>query len=142
MLYQIDADYGAIAGKKALIQLQEYFKFPLIKLSYYDTFDFYNDENRLYIEIKARRCQVNTSSSSMIGMNKINKAKILKRKNFNIYFFFYFTNTDFKECDLYYWEFKLSDIDKCETKTGGRIDRGKNEIKKYFYIPTNLLIKI
>lgn len=75
-------------------------------------------------------------------MNKINKAKILSKKNFNIYFFFYFPNTDFKECDLYYWKFELSDIVKCETKTGGRIDRGKNEIKKYFYVPTNLLKKI
>ena len=79
----------------------------------------------------------------MIGMNKINKAKILSRKNFNIYFFFYFTNTDFKECDLYYWKYNSADIDKCETKLGGRKDRDrKNEIKKYFYIPTNLSIKI
>ena len=78
----------------------------------------------------------------MIGMNKINKAKILSRKNFNIYFFFYFTNTDYNECDLYYWKFNLLDFDKCECKTGGRVDRPKNEIKKYFYIPVSLLTKI
>ena len=142
MLYQIDSDYGQIAEKKAVIQLQDFFKFPLIKLGYYDTFDFYNEEHQLYIEIKARRCQINTYESTMIGMNKINKAKILTRKNNNVYFCFYFTKTDYTQCDLYYWKFELLDIDKCESRTGGRVDRGKNEIKKYFYIPTNLLIKI
>ena len=142
MLYQIDCDYGAIAEKKAIIQLQEFFKIPLIKLSYYDTFDFYNEENQLYIEIKARQCQINTYESTMIGMNKINKAKVLTKKNNNVYFCFYFTKNDYSDCDLYYWKFNLLDIDKCETKTGGRKDRGKNEIKKYFFIPTFLLIKI
>ena len=54
MLYQIDADYGEMAEKKAIIQLQEFFKFPFIKLGYHDTFDFYNEEQQLCIEIKAR----------------------------------------------------------------------------------------
>ena len=68
--------------------------------------------------------------------------KILTKKNNNVYFCFYFTKNDYSDCDLYYWKFNLLDIDKCETKTGGRTDRGKNEIKKYFFIPTFLLIKI
>ena len=91
--------------------------------------------------MKARRCQTNTYNSTMVGMNKINKAKILSRKNFDIFFFFYFTDIDYTQCDLYYWKYSTVDIDKCECKTGGRKDRGKNEIKKYFYIPISLLIK-
>ena len=142
MNYQIDIDYGANSEKKAIILLQEYFKFPLVKLDYYNIFDFYNEEENVYIELKSRQCQVNTYTTTMVGMNKINKAKILSRKKCNIYFFFYFTNTDYNECDLYYWKFDLDQLDKLIYKTGGRIDRGKNEIKKYAYIPITLLIKI
>ena len=40
MLNHIDADYGGKAEKKAIIQLQKFFKFPLIKLDYYDTLIF------------------------------------------------------------------------------------------------------
>ena len=142
MLYQIDENYGEKAEKTAIIQLQQHFNFTLIKLDYYNPFDFYNETERVYIELKSRRCQINTYESTMVGMNKINKAKILTRKNNNVYFCFYFTKTDFSECDLYFWKFNLLDFDKCETKTSGRVDRGKNEIKKYFYIPISLLIKI
>ena len=141
MLYEIDKNYGDACENKAIVKLQLFFDNKLIKLDYYNPFDFYNEQD-LYIELKARRCQINTYESTMVGMNKINKAKILTRKNNNVYFCFYFTKTDFSECDLYYWKFNLLDFDKCECKTGGRIDRGKSEIKKYCYIPTNLLIKI
>ena len=142
MLYEIDKDYGEQAEKTAILKLQIFFDNKLIKLDYYNPFDFYNEQQNLYIELKSRRCQINTYDSTMIGMNKINKAKILTRKNNNVYFCFYFTKTDYTECDLYYWKFNLSDFDKCESKTGGRVDRGKSEIKKYCYIPVSLLTKI
>ena len=90
MNYQIDIDYGAKSEKQAIIILQEYFKFPLVKLDYYNIFDFYNEQENVYIELKSRHCQVNTYTSTMVGMNKINKAKILSRKKCNIYFFFLF----------------------------------------------------
>ena len=142
MLYQIDENYGEQAEKKAIIILQQHFNFPLIKLDYYNAFDFYNETERVYIELKSRRCQINTYESTIVGMNKINKAKILARKNNNVYFCFYFTKTDYSECDLYFWKFNLIDYDKCEFKAGGRVDRGKSEIKKYCYIPISLLTKI
>ena len=141
MLYQIDENYGEQAEKKAIIQLQLFFDNKLIKLDYYNPFDFYNEQD-LYIELKARRCQINTYESTMVGMNKINKAKILARKNNSVYFCFYFTKSDYTQCDLYYWKFNLIDFDKCECKPGGRVDRGKSEIKKYCYIPISLLTKI
>ena len=94
MNYQIDIDYGQIAEKKAIILLQEYFKFSLVKLDYYNSFDFYNEQENVYIELKSRHCQVNTYKSTMVGMNKINKARLLNRKNFSVYFFFYFTNSN------------------------------------------------
>ena len=142
MNYQIDIDYGQIAEKKAIILLQEYFKFSLVKLDYYNSFDFYNEQENVYIELKSRHCQVNTYKSTMVGMNKINKARLLNRKNFSVYFFFYFTNSNYSECDLYYWKFNIDQLDQCEFKSGGRVDRDKIEIKKYCYIPVSLLIKI
>ena len=142
MSYQIDENYGEKAEKTAIIQLQQHFNFTLIKLDYYNPFDFYNETERVYIELKSRRCQINTYESTMVGMNKINKAKILARKNNSVYFCFYFTKSDYSECDLYFWKFNLIDYDKCEFKAGGRVDRGKSEIKKYCYIPVSLLIKI
>ena len=142
MNYQIDIDYGANCEKKAIILLQEYFKFQLVKLDYYNTFDFHNEQENVYIELKSRNCRAQTYDTTMVGMNKINKAKILSRKKFNIYFFFYFTNTDYNECDLYYWKFNIDELDQLIYKNGGRVDRGKNEIKKYAYIPITLLIKI
>ena len=142
MNYQIDIDYGAKSEKQAIIILQEYFKFPLVKLDYYNIFDFYNEEQKLFIELKSRNCQINTYTSTMVGMNKINRSKILDKRNFSVYFFFYFTNSNYSECDLYYWKFDLDQLDKLIYKSGGRIDRCKNEIKKYAYIPISLLIKI
>ena len=142
MNYQIDIDYGANCEKKAIIILQEYFKIPLVKLDYYNIFDFYNEEQKLFIELKSRNCQINTYTSTMVGMNKINRSKILDKRNFSVYFFFYFTNSNYSECDLYYWKFNVDELDKLIYKNGGRIDRGKNEIKKYAYIPITLLIKI
>ena len=142
MLYEIDKNYGEECEKKAIIQLQIFFDNKLIKLDYYNPFDFYNEQQNLYIELKSRRCQINTYQTTMVPMSKINKAKILTKKNNNVYFCFYFTKTDYAECDLYYWKFNLLDFDKCESKRGGRVDRGKSEIKKYCYIPVSLLTKI
>ena len=142
MNYQIDIDYGAKSEKQAIIILQQYFKFPLVKLDYYNIFDFYNEDQKVFIELKSRNCHVDTYKNTMVGMNKINKAKILSRKKCNIYFFFYFTNTDYNECELYYWKFNIDELDQLIYKYGGRVDRFKNEIKKYAYIPITLLIKI
>ena len=78
----------------------------------------------------------------MVGMNKINMAKILSRKKKNVYFCFYFTDIDYSTAELYHWKYNIVELDKVIFKNGGRIDRGKKEIKKYAYIATNLLIKI
>ena len=78
----------------------------------------------------------------MVGMNKINMAKILSRKKKNVYFCFYFTDIDYSAAELYYWKYNIVELDKVIFKNGGRIDRGKKEIKKYACIATNLLIKI
>ena len=54
MLYEIDKNYGSECEKQAVIHLQNHFKFPLFKLDYYNTFDFYNETEKVYIEINDR----------------------------------------------------------------------------------------
>ena len=84
---------------------------------------------------------MNTYDTTMVGMNKINIAKILTRKKKNVYFCFYFTNIDYSASELYYWKYNTIELDQVIFKDGGRVDRQKREIKKYAYIPISLLIK-
>ena len=103
MIYTIiyalcDYNYGVESEKKVINQLQKFFGNTLTELDYYDQFDFYNEK---FIEQKSRRCKIDTYESTMGGMNKINKAKILKIKNTNVFFIFYFTNINYSECDLF-----------------------------------------
>ena len=142
MLYEIDANCGDKCEKIVIIKLQTYFNNKLTKLDYYDNFDFIDDKQEIYIELKSRRCKIDIYNTAMVGMNKINMAKILSRKKKNVYFCFYFTDIDYSAAELYYWKYNIVELDKVIFKNGGRIDRGKKEIKKYAYIATNLLIKI
>jgi hypothetical protein len=102
----------------------------LTKLSTYNPFDFYNKENDIYFELKARRVKHNTYKTTMIGLNKYLEAQKLK----TVYFIF-----SFEDGDYYY---KYNKDDKFEIAIGGRCDRNKAEYKDYVYIPITKLIKI
>ena len=142
MNYEIDKNYGDECEKIVIIKLQIFFNNTLTKLDYYDNFDFIDDKQEIYIELKSRRCKINTYDTTMVGMNKINIAKILTRKKKNVYSYFYFTNIDYSASELYYWKYNTIELDQVIFKDGGRVDRQKREIKKYAYIPISLLIKI
>jgi len=94
------------------------------------TFDFIGKNK--FVELKARNCEYKKYSDTMIGMNKIEFAKANPDKE--CYFCFLFTD------GLYYW--KYNEDDKLNYRSGGRFDRGYNEIKQYAYIPINLLKNI
>ena len=142
MNYEIDKNYGDECEKIVIVKLQNFFNNTLTKLDYYDNFDFIDDKQEIYIELKSRRCKINTYDTTMVGMNKINIAKILTRKKKNVYSYFYFTNIDYSASELYYWKYNTIELDQVIFKDGGRVDRQKREIKKYAYIPISLLIKI
>ena len=142
MNYEIDVDYGAKCEKIVIIKLQNHFNNKLTKLDYYDNFDFIDEKQEIYIELKSRRCKIDTYKTTMIGMNKLNMSKILHRKKNNIYFCFYFTDIDYSTTELYYWKYNIDELDQLIYKNRGRVDRGKRDIKKYAYIPVDLLIKI
>ena len=135
MLHSLDIDYGLQNEKKCIKNIEAFFNQKLIKLDYYNDFDFINSNNTIMIELKSRRCKITEYNDTMISISKINKSKKIvknKNKNIQIYFFFYYLNDD-----LYYWQY--------DDKINLRIDnncnyRGIN--KQYAYIPTNLLTKI
>ena len=77
MNYEIDVDYGAKCEKIVIIKLQNHFNNKLTKLDYYDNFDFIDEKQDIYIELKSRRCKIDTYKTTMIGMNKLNMSKIL-----------------------------------------------------------------
>lgn len=93
-------------------------------------FDFYN-ENFL-VELKARRNDYAKYPTTMVGLNKILKAK---REHYKKCVFC------FKFLDGLYYH--IYDANKnYEVKKGGRCDRGCQEIKDYVYIQIKDLILI
>jgi hypothetical protein len=112
--------------------LQKFFNDPNLKHTEHktDIFDFYS-ENK-FVELKSRNFEHSKFQDTMIGINKINYAKLNPNKEF--YFVFSFTN------GLYYW--KYNDEDELNYRKGGRYDRGYNEIKDYAFIPIKLLKNI
>ena len=135
MLYQIDVDYGLQNEKLCFEKIEKFFDEKIVKLDYYNNFDFSNSDNTIMIELKSRRCTINEYNDTMISISKINKAKKLiknKNKNIQIYFFFYYIKND-----LYYWKY--------DDKIDLRLDNNCNYRgirKPYAYIDTKLLTKI
>lgn len=89
-------------------------------------YDFSSD--KYIVELKTRRNTKNQYPTTMIGLNKIEKYKMLNK---TILLCFRFTDVD---C---FYEYNPEHI--LEIKSGGRWDRGKSEINQYVYIPIELL---
>ena len=96
-------------------------KYAEIDFRYYDKL----------IELKSRTIPMKQYPTTMVGYNKILKAKRKEKKGYEIYFYFLFTD------GLYKWKYVDDEI-LCVMK-GGRVDRGCYEIKDYAYIPIKYL---
>ena len=132
MLYELDIDYGLKNENICFEKIERYFNEKLVKLDYYNDYDFTNSDNTLLIELKSRRCKITDYNDTMISVSKINKSKKIirnKNKHIVIYFFFYYTNND-----LYFWKF--------DEKVNLRIDNCNYRGETKTYIPTALLTKI
>ena len=132
---QIDLTYGDKKENALLRQLNDYFKIKLKKTKPFDRFDFIDEENKILIELKSRRVFKNNYYDTMVGFNKIQEGLIKIKQGYKIYFVFSFKDV------ICYHELK-NDIKEKWIRNGGRKDRGKEEIKQYYYIPTHLLINI
>lgn len=130
-----DIHYGLTSEEKIKIELEDYFHHKLFKLSKYNKFDFISEDKKLLIELKTRRCTLNTYPTTMIPHQKIEYGlKLLKEKE--IYLFFKF------EDGLFYYQLNENIYDEVVITKGGRKDRGRYEYNQYVFIPVNLLKKI
>ena len=127
-LYE-DKKYGDNSENYIIDCIEKHFDTKRTKTyGYYDLMDFYDDDN--YYEIKSRRNKYNQYPTTMIGYNEILYAqKSIK----DVYFIFSFTDGN------YYYKYDKND--NFNINLGGRDDRGKEEFKKYFYIPIENLTK-
>ena len=126
----IDLKYGLQKENQFLPIIKNFFNDPTIyKLDKNNEFDFKGDNK--FIELKSRRNNYKKYPTTMVGLNKFNKASTLLEE---VYFIFSFDD------GLYYY--KDEKADKFEIKKAGRWDRGRNEIKDYTFIPVENLLKI
>jgi len=124
-----DIKFGLEKENQYLEILKKTFDMNLEKIEFkYSIFDFCSKDT--YVELKSRNIAKDKYSDTMIGFNKLKRAS---KVSLPVYFVICFTD------GLYYWKYKEGEF---EVRDGGRIDRGRPEIKKYAYIKTDNLIKI
>ena len=130
-LLQKDLDYGEGKEQTLKEKLEHYIGSPLVKQPYNAIFDYYSEESKIYLELKSRRNTKNKYPTTMVGYNKIVEANKLIRDGYTIFFAFQFTD---KLCF-----YKYTDENENWIQKGGRVDRGRPEIKKYYFIPISSL---
>lgn len=106
-----------------------------IKLERTDEFCEFDGEDKItkvVDEVKRRNNKKNAYPTTMVGYNKVIKAREYLKRGYVVLFCFEFTD------GVYYYQ--LEDENDLSVALGGRTDRGKNEIKSYAYIDVNKLI--
>ena len=132
--HKIDKEFGIEAEDECLPILKLKFDEFLIKNSNkFAIFDYVG--SKTFIELKTRRYESTKYPDTMIGCNKIKNAlKVIGRK---VIFVFKFTD------DIYYWEFNKETLEAVsEVRLGGRIDRGVDERRPYYFIKINAMSKL
>ena len=132
-MFKKDYNFGKQNEIQLLKQLQGFFKDTTIEsLDNYNAFDFKGEKK--YIELKSRHNTYDKYETTMIGCNKLDQARVYDDLGYEIFFVFNFID------GIYYWKY-IKD-NKLSKKRGGRSDRGRPEIKDYYYIPINYLQKL
>jgi hypothetical protein len=136
--YKEDRKFGDRSEKKTKPLLEKFFKTVFKRTDRYNTFDFINKDNTIFIELKTRRCCKTSYPDSMMPYNKIRKAlkMIAEDGEKKVYLVFKFID------ELCYFELNAESFNKEWVRDGGRRDRKVAEINKYAFIPTELLLNI
>lgn len=131
-----DVLFGGNSENTVKPLLEKYLNVKLDHTDDFNTFDFFNEKERIYIELKSRRNTKYQYSTTMISnhkhtlsMNYLNNGKAK-----HIYYVFNFTD---KLCI-----YKLNINDNFITKIGGTSRRGISEYKQHIYMPVSSLIDI
>lgn len=88
-------------------------------------FDLKDRENKVVVEVKKRGLEHDKLNSTIMGYNKLIKAKQYIKRGYIVYFAFLFTD------GLYYYKYDGRDYPK---RQWARTDRGYDEFKDYFFI--------
>jgi len=130
-----DYNFGITSEIQLLEKLRDKFN-PNLRLSSsnYSLFDYECDN--MYIELKSRRCSKNYYKSTIVGVNKINRALDLKTLDINIKIYFVFKFID----HICYWQFDEIEMNSFLKSIKTRNDRHIIEKAEYLEIPINKLI--
>ena len=123
-----DAIIGAMQEDRLKDIIENFFNVRLTKTINNHPMDFM-DEDGNYYEIKSRRNRKDFYNTTMVSENKIKFAK--HHSDVKHYFIFAFDDGD------YYWQYNTDCL--LFFGTGGRTDRGMDEIRNYCYIPVQHL---
>ena len=124
---QKDLKFGLDSEKACKSAIEEIVGCKLSKTTCYHSFDYENKEKKIFVELKTRRNKKNAYPTTMIGMNKIEKAIKFMQEGYVVYLAFCFSD------QLCYLELNAGYI--FNAQIGGRRDRGRAEMKKYAFIP-------
>lgn len=123
----IDAVYGRqkeIEIKRILPEIYNQ-KFRDYSRDRFATFDFISEDENIILELKSRRCKSNQYPTTIVGLNKIEKAKELQKSDKVVKFLFNFTDGLYEWCDL----------ENYKIRKGGRTDLiGEKGWKDYAHI--------
>lgn len=103
------------------------------------------DKCRVYLELKSRNITYEDYKTTMIGENKIKKARDYMDNGNDVYFFFLFKGKCGKKRDLYFYDARRcwKGLEKFVIlDMGGTSKRGAREYKNHLYIPTKFLTKV
>lgn len=128
-----DVKFGIEKENELHSFFNSYFECDFKTTSHYDHKDYISESKKIIIELKSRRCKYDTYPTTMVSVFKI-KSLLRKVENgYRVYLFFNFENGLYFYC--------LDRFNKDWIQTGGRMDRGRVEIKNYgyYYIPINEL---
>jgi hypothetical protein len=131
-MFKKDYTFGLKKEIELLPKIKLFFNDETItQLDRLNVFDYKGDNK--YIELKSRNNNYNKYPTTMIGYNKIKKALEL---NEDVYFIFSFTD------GIYYYKFDKDKELEIKRNYCSRRDRGRPEIKDYYFIPIEILQKI
>jgi hypothetical protein len=119
-------------GNKAEIELEQlmFDTFGVMRnQNKYAVYDY--ESNLALVELKNRRCFSYSFKDIMMNHSKIDLARITTK---DCYFVFKFID------GIYYWKYDKNV--ELRSDINGRRDRGMDEQKVFYYIPTNLLKRL
>ena len=130
--YNKDRAFGLMCEEKCKTKIEDYLNTKLEKTKgRYHNFDFVDEKNKIYVELKSNRCLSTQYKYSIFSIYKL--YFIQNNPSYKYYIAFKFIDA------LLIFKFKPH---KIFYKDCGRTDRGKNEIKKYCCVLNRYLKKI